>query len=296
MDIEQVLTFLQTLEPVNHETHEFCWCGTHPDRTVPRLQAYGTLAEVLPNLKKRNEQGYGIFVCVNAIDVPAFDGGYARRRASDVTRVRSIFCDWDDPNAALPEFPLPPTMVIETSENKYHIHWCTDDCPLGEFEILQRGVAQTLGSDASVIDLSRELRVPGFLHTKDLDHMTPVELVESGGPRYPFAQLKEAFPYDAAAKRPKFSTFNGEVERMAQQTAAVIAANYLPRPDGGYNIRCPWAHEHTTPDTLSCSTYWPPGERNDGRGSYVCKHAHCQGRMVAELDRWVSERVATFLS
>ena len=293
MDIGHTIDFLQALEPRNFETHEFCWTGSHPDKR--RLQAYGTFEAMVPKLQQRNAEGFGIFVAINAIDVPAFEGGYARRRAQDVTRVRSCFADWDDPNKTLPEFPLPPTMVVETSENKYHIHWCVDDCPLDEFEITQRGIAQILGSDVSVVDLSRELRVPGFMHTKDLSNRTLVQLVEQGGPRYSIAQLREAFPYDASKKVPKFSTFNGTVERKAQQTAAVIAANYLPRPDGGYNIRCPWAHEHTTPDTLSCSTYWPPGERNDGRGSYVCKHAHCQGRMVDELDSWVSTNVATFL-
>jgi hypothetical protein len=295
MDIGHTIDFLRMLEPENFETHQFCWTGSHPE-TKKRLQAYGTFEELLPRLQQRNAEGFGIFVAINAIDTPSFEGGYARRRTEDVTRVRSCFADWDDPNKVLPEFPLAPTMVVETSENKYHIHWCADDVPLDEFEIIQRGIAQVLGSDQSVVDLPRELRVPGFLHTKNLAKRTLVTLAESDGPRYTFAQLKEAFPFDAARKAPKFSTWGGSVERKAQQTAAVIAANYLPRPDGGYNIRCPWSSEHTTPDTPSCSTYWPPGERNDGRGSYVCKHAHCVGRMVDELDSWVSVQVAGFLA
>jgi hypothetical protein len=170
-----------------------------------------------------------------------------------------------------------------------------DDCPLDQFEIIQRGIAQALGSDPSVHDLARELRVPGFLHTKNMNDRQPVLLVQSGGPRYLLEQLQHSFPYQA--NPPKFSVWDGaSIERKTAQTAAVIAANYLPRPDGGYNIRCPWSHEHTTPDTLSCSTYWPPAERNNGRGSYVCKHAHCQGRMVDELDSWIAEGIATFIS
>lgn len=293
MNTDHLVTFLQTLEP--DENHEFYWSGLHPDGQ--RLQAYGNLEEMLPKLNERNLQGFGIFIAINAIDMPSYEGGYPRRRNSDITRVRSCFADWDDPNKPIPELPLEPTMVVETSEGKFHIHWCVDDCLLEEFEGIQRGIAQVMGSDPSVHDLARELRPPGFLHTKDLMNPTPIELVEQGGPRWSAAQLKEAFPFDASKVKPKFATWTGgEVELKAAQTAAVIAAHYGARPDGGYNIRCPWSHEHTTPDTLSCSTYWPPGDRNDGRGSYVCKHAHCQGRMVDELDAWVSRNVATFLA
>lgn len=292
MNTDHLVTFLQTLEP--DEEHVFYWSGLHPDGQ--RLQAYGTLAEMLPKLHTRNLEGFGIFIAVNAIDVPSYEGGYPRRRNIDITRVRSCFADWDDPNSAVPALPLEPTMAVETSEGKFHFHWCVDDCPLDEFEGIQRSIAQALGSDPSVHDLARELRPPGFLHTKDLMNPTPIELVEQGGPRYKLAQLREAFPYDASKVKPKFSTFNGTVERKAQMTHAIIAAHYMPRPDGGYNIRCPWSHEHTTPDTLSCSTYWPPGEANSGRGSYVCKHAHCQGRMVDELDSWISQQTAAFLA
>lgn len=292
MNIEQTIEFLQTLEPENFETHQWCWCGTHPDRSVPRKQAYGTLEEKLAELKAANEQGYGIFVAVNAIDTPVFDGGYARRRAQDVTRVRSVFCDWDKPNDQMPDFPLEPTMVVETSEGKFHVHWCVADCPLDQFESVQRGIQQYFGSDGSVVDLSRELRVPGFMHTKDLDNPQPVVLVETGGPRYTFAQLKEAFPYDATRTKPKFSAWDGNVERKALLTHAMVAANYGPRPDGGYNITCPWASNHTTPDTVSCSTYWPPSEQNGGRGSYVCKHDHCRDKMVDELDRFCLGKLA----
>jgi len=294
MNSDHTIEFLTTLEP-NVENHEFLWTGLHPDSR--QLQQYGTPGAMLPKLVQRNEQGYSIFVAVNAIDTPVYVDGYPKRRAQDVTRVRAVFADWDDPNNNVPELPIEPTMVVETSPRKFHMYWCVDDCPLEMFEGIQRGIAQALGSDRSIIDLSRVLRVPGFLHTKDLKNPTEVALIEAGGPRYSTFELMQAFPYDPGSHRPKFSTWNGrEVERKTAQTAAIVAATYMPRLDGGFNVRCPWGHEHTTPSTETSTTYWPPSEKNDGRGSFVCLHHHCQGRMVAEYDSWISQSVATFMA
>lgn len=297
MDVEQVVTFLQNLEPA-HETHQFLWVGIHPDGQ--RLQAYGKLEEMLPQLIQRNKQGYGIFVSVNAIDTPVFDQkGYPKRRNEDITRVRAVFADWDKPNDPLPDIPLEPTMVVQTSPGKFHWYWClsgeSSDFPLSLFETVQRGISQRLGSDPSVIDLARIMRVPGFMNTKNLAKPALVVLEESNGPYWTAEYLREIFPYDAA-RSPKFSTWSGSIERKPAMTAAIVGAMYLPRLDGGYNVRCPWEHEHTTPSTPTSTTYWPPAERNSGRGSFVCMHAHCQGRMVDEYDTWISTNVAGFMA
>lgn len=295
MDLDYLITYLSTLEP-GYETHEFCWSGIHEEKRP--ILAYGTLEEMLPRLKERNDEGYGIFVTVNAIDIPAYgDTGRPTRRDVDVTRVRAVFADWDRPNDPLPALPLPPTMVVETSERKYHFYWCVDGLPLEEFEGVQRGIAQSLGTDASVVNLSRIMRVPGLLHTKDLDNPTPVVLDDCMGMRYTVEQIKEAFPYLPQAHRPKFATWDGkEVQRKTAMTAAIVAAHYLPRLDGGYDVRCPWAADHTTASSASSTTYWPPSDRNDGRGSFVCLHNHCREKMVDEYDSWMSEQTATFLA
>ena len=296
MDLDYLIGYLSTLEP-NYMDHEFCWTGIHEEKRP--VLAYGTLEELLPRLKDRNDEGYGIFVTVNAIDIPAYGPeGRATRRDSDVTRVRAVFADWDDPNKPMPALPLRPTMVVETSERKYHFYWAVDDLPLEEFEGVQRGISQLLGSDTSVVNLSRIMRVPGLMHTKDLINPTPVVLDDCSGIRYTAAQIKEVFPYDPVKHRPKFATWDGQkVERKTAQTAAVVAAQYMPRLDGGFDVRCPWEAEHTTKSSATSTTYWPPTERNDGRGAFVCMHAHCFGkRMVDEFDDWISRNIATFLA
>lgn len=285
MNIDSVVTFLTTLEPdVNHQ---FYWSGIHPDSR--RIQAYGSLEEMLPRLVERNQEGFGIFVCVNAIDKPAYDGGYPRRRSSDVTRVRAVFADWDTPNKPVPKLPIVPTMAVQTSEGKYHFYWCVDDLPLDQFESVQRGITQALGSDGSVVDLSREMRVPGFDHTKVLEVRHEVLLLMATGRRYLAGDVSSVFPYSKAAK---FSTWDGSIRSRSTMTAAIVAHLYGPPHDGKFWVPCPWAENHTTPDTPSGTAYYPPAEENGGKGWFKCMHAHCQERYADAYDEWISQKVA----
>jgi hypothetical protein len=287
MNTDDLVTYLSALEP-NFETHQFCWSGDHP--SGKRLQEYGTLEDMLPKLVERNAEGFGIFVTVNAIDTPAYEDGYPRRRSSDVSRVRAVFADWDTPDRHIPETLLQPSMYVETSPGKYHIYWLVDDLPLLKFQQVQRGIASWMGSDPSVVDLSRVLRVPGFLHTKDLMNRTEVSLAAFDGARYSAEQVIEAFP--ATERAPKFTTWDGMVPPRARLTHAVVDALYgPPRPDGAYNVPCAWGVQHTTKDSLTSTIYYPPGEENGGLGFYKCLHAHCQERYAQDYDKWVAEHI-----
>ena len=53
---------------------------------------------------------------------------------------------------------------------------------------------ESYGSDPNAKDLSRVLRVPGFLHRKDRNNPHLVRIVASPGWRYPRQQIIEAFP------------------------------------------------------------------------------------------------------
>lgn len=296
MNLQHTLKFLQTLEP-DYQTHEFYWSGVHSakDHEPRRIQAYGTIEEMMPMLQERNAEGYGIFTTVNAMN-PSYENGYARRRKTDVARVRAIVADWDTPNKPLPKMPLKPSMLIETSPGKFHLYWCTDDMPLEMFEQVQRGVVTTLGSDASIIDLSREMRVPGFMHTKDPTNPFCVDLVECHGKRYPAAKLIAAFPFDPKSKT-VHEKWDGTVRAKTAITEAVMAAMFEKKADGGkaYALPCPWASEHTTDSTKTSTAYYPPSEDNGGAGYFKCMHAHCAQRTAADFDAWIVARIAASL-
>lgn len=152
VDLHQTNTFLQVLAP-NEDRHYF---RTFPDGGGGRgHNYYGTLDEVATNLQLDNGKGYGVFVVVNA-------GG---QKAHDINRIRAVWADFD--GTALPQaLPLPPHIIVESSPSKYHVYWMVDGLPIDQFTAVQRGIAGMLGSDPSVSDLSRVMRLPGFIHHK----------------------------------------------------------------------------------------------------------------------------------
>ena len=286
MDTDDLVEFVCTLEP--DLTIEHYFSGIHPDGQ--RIQAYGTLEEMLPRLIERNGEGFGIFTTANAI-TPSYEGGFPRRKANQVNKVRCVFADWDNPLRELPEeWPLEPSMIVSTSPGKYHIYWLVDDFPLDQFEQAQRGIAKALGTDPSVVDLSREMRLPGFMHTKG--EPTPVTLgLCAPDRRYGADEILGAFPYKSTVSK-LLAPWSGTIRPKAKLTAAIIDYLYGPaRPDGAYNVPCPWESSHTTPSNPTSTIYYPPGEDNAGKGYFKCLHAHCTERYADHLDNWISERI-----
>ena len=75
------------------------------------------------------------------------------RQAHNVKRVRAAFVDLD--GAALTpilDAELEPHIVGECSPGRYHAYWLSDDCPLDQFERVQRALARRFNGDPSVHD------------------------------------------------------------------------------------------------------------------------------------------------
>lgn len=288
MNLDDTLNYLAALEP-EYQTHTFYWSGLHPDGQ--RIQEYGTVEEMLPKLIQRNQQGYGIFTTINAM-TPRYENGIAKRKATDVARVRAVVADWDDPNKpiSLKTLPLEPSIVVETSPRKYHIYWLVDEMPLEVFEQAQRGIAQKLGTDRSIIDLSRELRVPGFMHTKDPKNPTPVKLKRAKAElRYSPLHVLEAFPYDIREAKAREVV---QVRPKTNMTHAVVEALWGPmRPDGCFNVPCPWESKHTTKSNPTSTVYYPPSAEHGPQGYFKCMHHHCAERFASDFDEYVESKV-----
>jgi hypothetical protein len=161
---KQALGFLKRLDPT---TKEFCFRtfddvriekdGKFESRGIPSLASKinRSLKEALPNLRRLNSKGAGVYVVVNA-------GGQI---ASDITCIRALFADTD--GAPLePLLVLKPHMVVESSKGNYHVYWLVDNCELDQFTALQTAIARKFGTDPSVKDLPRVMRLPGFNHNK----------------------------------------------------------------------------------------------------------------------------------
>lgn len=165
-DLDQGRRFLGVLDPDPDQNHYFVSLQDGPTNHC-RNRLRGSFDAVADRLVQDNQAGYGIFVAINEIS-PGM-----QRRKQDVKRVRAIFADADEPEripeveAAIRRIGLPhPSIIVESSPGKRHYYWLTDDCPVHEFEPAQKALIKALGTDTAVNDLSRIMRLPGFIHRK----------------------------------------------------------------------------------------------------------------------------------
>ena len=133
---------------------------------------HGTLDQHIESLTKLNQQGAGVFIMVNEGDGVIHAGNKTCRTASNVIQVRALFADLDgSPLEPLLEYSQ-PDIIVESSPCKWHCYYLTDDCPLDEFKLSQKQIAQKFNSDPKVCDLPRVMRLPGFWHQKDTPFMS----------------------------------------------------------------------------------------------------------------------------
>ena len=173
---------------------------TYPDSEIPKGYLYDRTSwmpfNYIEGLEKYNTLGCGVYMTINETDGKG-------RKAENIVRVRSVFADFDD--TTLPnKFNLEPSMIVETSPNKYHVYYFTtntgngDDVPLEAFSQLQKGIAYKFKSDRTVHDLPRVVRVPGFYHNKSKPFLSRITFYT--GTRFTFALLQEKFPPEPAKK------------------------------------------------------------------------------------------------
>ena len=142
--------------------------------------------------QKKQSNGCGVFFSVNA-----FNG---RRRKECVALLRAFYIDWDaakqggvqsqeEIDAAkvamlkrllLLEGPFLPHVIIET-RNGLHVLWFIDNgdraITVPEYERAMERLIEHFGADPGAKDVTRVLRLPGFLHLKDPASPFPVSFL-----------------------------------------------------------------------------------------------------------------------
>ena len=136
-----------------------------------------------------NEQGAGVFVTINETDGKG-------RKSENIKRIRAVWQEDDD--AFEGAFPLESVdgcrkLARKVSSLLAHYDWPADEQGRADFAAVMERMAESFGCDKNAKDLSRVLRVPGFLHRKtETPHL--VHIVEATGRRYSRAQIIAAFP------------------------------------------------------------------------------------------------------
>ena len=77
--------------------------------------------------------------------------------------------------------------------------WLADERGRSDFAAVMERMVESYGSDKNAKDISRVLRLPGFLHRKSKPHL--VRILEASGRRYSRAEIIAAFPPVEPAKK-----------------------------------------------------------------------------------------------
>lgn len=250
----------------------------------------------LKQLAEHQANGVGVFIMVNR-------GDGNGRKSKNVLEVRALFIDLDgspwEPAATM----LKPHIMVESSPGRYHLYWLVSDCSLDQFKPLQQAIAGQYGGDRSCVDLSRVLRVPGFLHQKHEKVLT--KLIEANDfPKYSTEQVIAGLqlilpdgPGDNRKSGPSRSTpetyeytdpSSGEVIDLVAWAATnpnfdmVAAVDPMYRrgkvQDGKQHISCPFESEHTDHDHDKATFIANASPPQHNAWDVHCMHSHCAGR------------------
>lgn len=155
------------------------WRCIHDQRKdLPAHNYRGTIADLWPTLADYNVRGHGIFCNVNAMK----EIGQGERLTLDhVEFIRSHIIDLDSVTATA-DFQRATaagaSFVVHTSPGKYHVYFRVQPYVGNEFYTLQqRKFAQLYNGDPKVIDATRIIRMPGFLHQKGAPHLVTAEIL-----------------------------------------------------------------------------------------------------------------------
>jgi hypothetical protein len=251
----------------------FCDNKSSPDRTLARVSP----SVNVDLLNQLHAQGAGVYITVNETD------GKGRRTTESIVRVRAVWQEDDDGYAG--EFPLTPSMVIESSPGHFHRYWIvsddwpTDDQGKADFANVMRRMVESYGSDKNAKDLPRVLRVPGYLNRKNgAPHL--VRIVTLSGKRYTRAQICAAFPPVVEKSEKVVAPFTGAAPKTDTNRIR-DALQYINNDscdtwmrigmalkaelgDAGRSLWDEWSRSSSKYDERGQNTAWTSFKREDG--------------------------------
>lgn len=118
--------------------------------------------------------------------------GSSNRKEQNIVRCRAIFLDDDNPRKApRTQWPLTPSIVVQTSPDKYHYYWLTSTTNFAEWKKVQEALVIVFDGDPNVKDIPRILRMPETTNSKN---GFKAEVIASPGTIYEWTTLVRSFP------------------------------------------------------------------------------------------------------
>ena len=117
---------------------------------------------IIGKLVIANQKGLEVAMMIN-------DSDGNGRSASAVTKINALFVDFDKSTMtvkALLALSIKPHLIVNSSPKKFHAYWLITDCDVDQFTPVMNALADKLGSDPSVSDKVRVMRMPGTINWK----------------------------------------------------------------------------------------------------------------------------------
>lgn len=118
-------------------------------------------------LRHMNAGRFEVYVSINTIK-PESHG----RTKEDIAEVRHVYLDFDENGTAAVQALLKrddvpePNYLVNSSAGKWQVSWKVEGFEAAEAERLMRHLARETHADIAATDISRVLRLPGFLNHK----------------------------------------------------------------------------------------------------------------------------------
>ena len=173
------------------------------------------------------KKGCGVYVTVCRCD----GGG---RRRENVKAARACFIDLD--GKPLPtNWVIQPDIILETSSARFHIYWLIEPtADLNAWSDCQARLAAYYGSDPSVVDPPRVMRLPGFDHLKHkpfrcriLEAIEPAQARLGSFLRRSLQEIAGAHPCEYRKPEPALEKTGFELAYQASPRDLVYARHFL---------------------------------------------------------------------
>lgn len=225
----------------------------------------GTLEQHATDMTRLQWRRAGVFVTVNETDG-------AGRKNDNIKRIRAVWCEWDNPEP-LPNFPLEPHLIVESSPKKYHIYWRVEGLMPPEFDGVMQTMVSVYGSDPNAKDRARVLRLPGFWHQKGEQFQVRI-VEESGAIPYGRNEILQAFPPTSRPRSRSAQPVSSqtippdEVARIRAALAYIssddrdewVAVGMALHSTGAgqqaYGLWCEWAQQSPKFDSADSARVW----------------------------------------
>lgn len=288
-----------------NQASEFCWALERDPAIALCLQTFDDSPDKDPR-KGGNRYGHiessslrkwlewkasvrcGVFVTINQTEPPS-------RTAASVRRVRALFCEWDQGQYAGPWHLQPSITTVGRSGT--HAFWLIDPADPQALDVRsfrgwqRRLIATYPGTDPSINDPSRVMRLPGTWNQKDPARPVRVE-IDGWDPdrRYSVAEVLDGLavepprearpplPVPALATR-DIGGLDGYDLRGDFEARGLLLQE--TREPGKWWVQCPWRGEHTAGKQGATDSFI---RHQPGRWPiFSCSHAHCQGRRATDV-------------